>query len=268
MIDARALAVLEEGRQARDIAELADEFEDVGGGTMSYAGPFAWANQACGLGLAGPVSDSDLDRIVEFYDARGEPGEVELAAYADPSVARGLASRGFALDSIENVFAIDVEEHRRTLRRAIPREVSQLRGLVLERIEKLGEAEIAEFIAVSTSGFRNEKNAAVLEKLTRRVIEHACSSSWIVRLDGDVCAATQMACRGDVACMFATSVLPEFRGRGIQRALIDARIEHGRESGARFVCIHSAPGIATERNARRAGMELVYAKAVLERRPR
>lgn len=69
-----------------------------------------------------------------------------------------------------------------------------------------------------------------------------------------------MAGGGRVVAMFGASVLPTFRNRGVQQALIAARLNHGIEHGATMSSIGSKPGIPTERNARRMGFQLAYTK--------
>ena len=69
--------------------------------------------------------------------------------------------------------------------------------------------------------------------------------------------------RDGLAALFGTSVLPAFRRRGIQTALIAARLERARQRDCTFATIHSRPGIPTERNAKRMGFALVYTKAIM-----
>ncbi|MCA8971184.1 MAG: GNAT family N-acetyltransferase [Planctomycetes bacterium] len=263
-LDALALARLEEARQATAIAELADESIDIAGGTMSYAGPGVWANQVCGIGLSSAVTDAELDRIVAFYDARGEPGEIEVASCAHETCIRGLGSRGFVLKEIEYVFAID---GTRTDIDPISFARLEASGLEMLRVDPSHDSVVDEFVEVGTRGFKAPGETVLPDeiKLLRRVVAHPRTSAWIVRFEGQTCGVTAMECAGDVACLFATTVTPEFRGRGIQRALMEARLRHGLDAGCRYVCIHSAAGIATERNARRLGMELCYVKAILTR---
>lgn len=66
-----------------------------------------------------------------------------------------------------------------------------------------------------------------------------------------------------VGCFFGVSELPEFRRRGIQQALIAARLQACVDAGCELACIHSSPGIGTERNAARMGFALAYTKVTL-----
>jgi hypothetical protein len=45
------IAHLEEHRQAVSTAEIAHEAVPLAGGVMTYSGPGAWRDQACGLGF-------------------------------------------------------------------------------------------------------------------------------------------------------------------------------------------------------------------------
>ncbi|MCB9918371.1 MAG: GNAT family N-acetyltransferase [Planctomycetes bacterium] len=259
------LARLEESRQATAIRELADESEHIAGGTMSYAGPGVWANQVCGIGLDRPIDTKELDRIFEFFDERGEPGEIELAAHAHESCLRGLGQRGFHLREIEYVFAVDTTRVAVDTRTLDP---LRARGLELLRVDPCDDAVVETFVELGTRGFKPSGEPVQPDeiKLLHRVVAHPRTAAWLVRFEGEPCGVTAMECASEVACLFATTVTPAFRRRGIQRALMELRLQHGRDAGCRYVCVHSAAGIATERNARRLGMELRYAKAILARR--
>jgi GNAT superfamily N-acetyltransferase len=60
-----------------------------------------------------------------------------------------------------------------------------------------------------------------------------------------------------VGWLRAGTVLPEYRGRGIQGALITARVRRARELGCELVGASANQGGSSARNVRRAGMEEV-----------
>jgi GNAT superfamily N-acetyltransferase len=66
--------------------------------------------------------------------------------------------------------------------------------------------------------------------------------------------------------LFGTSVLPAFRRRGIQQALIAARLGRALSLRADLASITSHPGIPTERNAARLGFQLAFVRSVLVKR--
>ena len=89
--------------------------------------------------------------------------------------------------------------------------------------------------------------------------------SVIARVGGRAAGAGSMEVSGPCAGIFGASVLPEFRRRGIQQALLAERLNIAAERGAVVACIGSKPGIGTERNVRRMGFQLAYTKVHLVR---
>lgn len=273
-LDGHRIAVLEEWRQARSVAEIASESEDVAGGTMSWSGPGSWSNQASGLGLRGPVSHRDLDRVVAFYRDRGAPARIEVASHADETLLRGLRSRGFGLVAFELVFAAIVEPGEDSHRRMT---VPLAERVAIGRHEPGDDAADEAFARVSMSGFVPAGGELAPNDLAvgLRCIRHPRSinvGAW-EGPDRRLVGAGGMELMPDapdedgtptpVACFFGVSVLPEARRRGIQQALIAERLQACADAGCRLACIHSPPGIGTERNAQRMGFDLAYTKVTL-----
>ncbi len=261
-MDYRQIAELEEARQAVGTAEVALHSEQVAGGIMSFAGIGSWANQACGLGLDGPVSDADLDRFVDFYVERGVEPKLEVCPFADETLIKGLAARGFELREFENVLFRDLSiEHdlRGLLEQGWPHDLD------LVHVEPGNKPQVRTFVEVSTSGFRppDQPIDDVFFDVTSRVVQHPRCDHYLAMVEGKPVGGGGMESSGEIACLFGTSVLPEFRRRGIQAALIVRRLERARELSCRWGVIHTLPGIATERNSRRLGFELAYTKVIM-----
>jgi hypothetical protein len=75
---------------------------DAGGGRALFSRPGSPLNKVLGLGLHGPVTDGDLDRIEAFYRTRNAPTQIELCPLAYGDVAARLCARGYALEAFEN----------------------------------------------------------------------------------------------------------------------------------------------------------------------
>jgi GNAT superfamily N-acetyltransferase len=259
--DLVAIARLEEDRQAVATAEIARESEGLAGGQMTFGGEGSWANQAAGVGLNGPVSDAELDRLVAFYVERGHEPKIEVPSVAHPGLHAGLAARGFVLREWEHVF-VRVLEPSEDLSRpasALPT------GLAVERVDVSDDAAAREWVELSLGGFHGPERPMTGSdvELGLGTARHPRSTCFVARMNGVGAGAAGVEVRGATSALFATSVVPEFRRRGIQLALMARRLEHARDHGARLACIHSRPGAATERNAMRLGFFLAYPKAVL-----
>ncbi len=271
MIDPEHIAHLEEHRQALGVAEIADLAEPIMGGMMSFTAPGSWTNQACGLSLDGRVTDAELDRLVEFYVSRGCAPRVELCPFADRTLIDGLAVRGFVLADFETVLArsTDIGATDPALACRPPE------GIKIRRISPGDLEQVDQWIRVSSSGFTQPDSVgyAISYEASRRVAVHPRVACFVAVCGTEVVGAGGVEIASpqgtdSIACLIATSVLPEFRRRGVQQALITARLAHAREQGAIWATIQSKPRISTERNARRLGFETAYTKCVLVlRRP-
>ena len=60
--------------------------------------------------------------------------------------------------------------------------------------------------------------------------------------------------------LYSASVLPEFRGRGIQKALLHARMEYARAAGCDYAMVFTAPNSTSEQNVMKIGFEKAYEK--------
>jgi GNAT superfamily N-acetyltransferase len=83
---------------------------------------------------------------------------------------------------------------------------------------------------------------------------------------GETCVgAGSVEVSGPISTLFGLSVLAPFRRRGVQQALMAARLQWAATNGARFSTISARPGVGTIRNARRMGFQVVYTKVHLVR---
>ncbi len=256
------IARLEEDRQAVGTADIATEAVAIAGGWMCYEAPGSWSNQAAGLGLAGPVSDAELDALVAFYETRKAEPRIEVCPFVDDSLVVGLAERGFVLCEFENVLARELTADE-DLRAIAPH--GSPAGLTIERVDAADAERVALFADVSSSGFRAEGTAVPPSDLalTTRIAAHPRCDSYLAMIDDEPAGGGSMEVGEHVGSLFSTSVLPAYRRRGIQAALIVQRLERARERGCRLVCIHSQPGIPTERNAARLGFAIAYTKVLM-----
>ncbi len=256
------IARVEERRQGRGIAEIADEAREFAGGWMCFGGRGSWTNQAAGAGLSGPVSDAELDDFVAWYVERGVEPTIEVASMAHATLLDGLAARGFILREFENVLARELPPGE-DLPAALPHGWPD--GLEVVRVDPADAEQVEAYVEHSTVGFRptDQPITNVLARSVRRTVAHARCDCFLALVDGAPVGGGAVETAGEAASLFGTSVHPDHRRRGIQAALITRRLETARDRGARVVCIHSQPGIPTERNAARLGFALAYAKAKL-----
>ena len=77
--------------------------EMIAGGTAVFGGGVYPANHIVGMGLYGPVTGADIDRVEEFYRSRGVPCEIVVSPLADRSLLELLAPRGYRITEFNSV---------------------------------------------------------------------------------------------------------------------------------------------------------------------
>lgn len=261
-MDLHTALVAETRRQQRGLASIALEHVELMGGVVAWAGVGSWGSQAVGIGISGPVTDAELDALVAFYDERGGEAKVELLPIADATAVEGLAARGFVMVRFENMWLRELPEGE-DLRALLPH------GWPDAAFDDVRPGEERMFTELAGRGFvaEGETMSDADLDLGLRMLEKPGVVGVIARVGGVPAGAASGAVDQGCAGLFGASVLPAYRRRGLQSALIVARMERLRERGATQICIESEPGIPTERNARRLGFALAGTKVLL-RRPR
>jgi len=262
--DTAAHALTFERGQAQAMVELAVEARPVADGWMTFGGQGAFINKACGLGLAGPVPDSTAQEVFDFFAERGVEPKVELCPFVHPSLLAALGRSGYRLQEFENVLFRHLEKGE-DFRRALPQGWPV--GLEVVRIDATDARAVEAYVDVASSGFfpDGEKMSEGFRATALRAPQLPHYDSFLARLDGRAVGAGGCASRGGHTTLFGASVLPGFRKRGVQQALILARLERAASLGSRLAAIVSHPGVATERNAGRLGFRMAYTRAILVR---
>lgn len=248
---------MEECRQAEGIAEVAAESRRIAGGTMARDVPGTWFNYAVGLGLHGPVSDAEVGQLIEFYSERGIEPRVELCPFADDSLIGHLAAAGFVTRLFEMTFYRELD---RTV--VVTPGYSPPTGLSIRAVDKANDAEVLDFVTVTTSGFMPDVSPIPQEFLDPGIksVKHPKSVAAAAWFDGRMIGGGAIFRSTEVAHLAGLSVLPEYRRRGIQQALIAWRLNEAARLGCRIATVGSRPDHGTERNVRRMGFSLAYTK--------
>ncbi|CAM3286791.1 GNAT family N-acetyltransferase [Corallococcus sp. ZKHCc1 1396] len=250
-----------ERKQAEAVVALATESAPLADGWMVFGGVGSYVNKSCGYGHGREVTGAELDALVEFFSSRGVEPKAEISPFVPVTLLHALAERGFVLREFETVLyrpLRDVEALRK-LGQGAPSE------LVIKRVDPSDDAAVRTFAEVSGSGFvpEGEKMSDLFLSLGMKGARTPGTDAFVAWLDGVPVGAGGCESSEGLTTLFGTSVLPAYRRRGIQQALIAARLARGVERGSDLAAIMSAPGIPTERNAMRLGFLMAYCRAVL-----
>jgi ribosomal protein S18 acetylase RimI-like enzyme len=237
----------------------------IGGGVAVFVRPDSPMNKAIGLGFDGAIDDAELADVEAAWQERRAPLQVELAALARCEAAQQLAARGYELRAFENVLGC-----------ALPvRGGAAPPGLVVERTSDAEtdawiEAVVDSFVhgdgtgAGSPDAFaRGEMTASMREMMAVPDMHR-----YVVHHDGAIAGGASMRLDPEgVAQLCGAGTLPAFRRRGVQSALLHARLAVAAAAGCDVAVITTQPGSKSQANAQRHGFALLYTRAILVKAP-
>jgi GNAT superfamily N-acetyltransferase len=256
------IARLLERKQGSSLVGLTRETVPLAEGWMIFDGQGSPLNKTCGIGLGRPLTEAELDGIITFFTERGVEPIVELCPFVPPGLIQALGQRGFVLREFVNALVRDLQGGREP-RAMMPSGWPP--GITVERVDPADAAAVREYAEVSASGFLPEGMAVpeVFLQFSTKAASMPGYDLYVAREGRTLVGAGGCESGEGVTLLFGTSVKPAWRRRGIQQALIAARLERGKERGSRLAVINSGPGIPTERNATRLGFGMAYTRAVL-----
>ena len=226
----------------------------VGGGYAVYCGANSPVTQAVGLGLNGVVSKEEFDRLEEFYFSRKESVRVETCPMADGSLIEHYRERGYFVSEFSNVMVRPVEKSATT---ELPAGIE---------VQKAAEGEIDLWTLTVAQGFAEHFPVTQeLLSIMRMFADGKNTECYFARVDGKIAGGATLALRGRIAGLFGASTLPQFRNRGVQTALLHARMRRAAEMGCDLAMSIAAPGSASQRNITRRGFRTLYTRVKFER---
>ena len=240
-----------EARRAIDPDCLA-EAASIADGWAVFEGPGSTLNEVRGLGLAGPIGAADIDRIDDFYRGRAGVYRVGVCPLADRSLAALLGERGFRVVAFENVlFARTIDL---TPPSADPAIVA-------------GPASREEFDTynwvVAGSFFAPEPTPPEILAFADAMLRAEGVYPRLARIDGEPAGGAALIVRDGLALLAGAATRPEYRRRGVQRALHADRLGLAVQLGCDLVCQGAEPGSSSQRNAERIGLRVAYTKVFL-----
>ena len=233
----------------------------ISGGTAIYAGPQSPMNKVIGLGFDTGLDPVALGEIEARWRERDEPVRIELSTLVDPAIAGELSDRGYRLRGFENVLA---------------RRLDDLDGSDVSTgitVELIGDDDLDEWFRIAVDAFANMDGTGSVadEALPREDLERALGellnvlgmARYLARVDGVAAGEAALNIDDNLAQLAGSGTAPAFRGRGVQKALVQRRLHDARDAGCDFAVVVTAPGSRSQDNVMRRGFELLYSRAIL-----
>jgi N-acetylglutamate synthase-like GNAT family acetyltransferase len=218
--------------------QLRTDAETAGADRVEHLGPLLLATFPGGsgfvtyrdLGGAGATEIRDLVRAaLEHYLADPDVDEVEWKTRGHdeaPGLHDALLEQGFVPDEPESVMLGELTD--------LAVEVPLPEGVTVRRVTE--ERDVRAVAAMQAEVFGHPSSEGVALALLRRLAEDDGTELWVAEADGRVVSAGRLepVAGTDFAGIWGGATLPEWRGRGLYRAVTAARARSALALGKRF----------------------------------
>lgn len=219
-----------------------------GGASLPLGGGFA---HGCGaghplsqaLGLLDPVDPAELEAAEAFL---GSPTVLEVCPAADPGLWPLLARRGYRVGQFQHQLA-----------RPLAARPEGAEGFSLRPIEAHEEVLLAKLLA---AGFSDQDDWRDLDPPFTLGPGGPTCLRYLAFLDGEPAGGATLVWEEGVAFLVGDAVLPRFRGRGLQKALIRARLLEAWQRGCDLAGATTLPWSHSQRAYESCGFRVVYPK--------
>jgi GNAT superfamily N-acetyltransferase len=234
----------------------------IGGGAATFAGVDSPYSKVIGVGFSDEIADDELDALEHRYAERGAPVSFEISTLADPELAERLSVRGYRLVSFENVLV-----------RPIADDLGEPSGDIEVR---RAEDDRRTWLHIAVESALNADDAGVPwhQEFTREELERAELAAlaagaqlFLASVGGVPAGAASIRYAGTIAQMTGAGTRPALRRRGVQKALLAARLRDAAAAGCELAVVTTQPGSTSQANVQRTGFDLAYARAVMSKEP-
>lgn len=123
-------------------------------------------------------------------------------------------------------------------------------------IEIVEQEDLPRWAHIVSLGFEHESAAAEFERYAKTESIYP----YAARIDGEIAAGGTIAIHGDICDLGVTSTLPEYRGKGLQKYLLQARLAFANKQGATLATVTTEPGSISDLNIQKMGFYCAYTR--------
>jgi GNAT superfamily N-acetyltransferase len=220
------------------------------GAYAAFDGPDSPITQSFGLGLFEELRPSTLEALERFFLDRGAPVQHELCPLAGVAALRLLCDRGYRPVEISSV-----------LYRTVEKPESSVRGDIAVRVARGAEAAVWTDVCARAWGHEHPELGDFLRESASVSASREGSLCFLAEIGGVPGAAGALCVDEGVALFAGSATVAELRRRGLQAALLEARMRWAFEHGCDLAMMVAMAGSDSQRNAERKGFRIAYTRA-------
>ena len=230
----------------------------VAGGQAVCTGRDFFSNRAMGLGVHESTSVADIERVEAFYSKRDLPSEIEVASMADRGLLQALGERRYQPVRFRNIYAMTLPG---------PPTPSASTSTTSFEVAEVDDAIAARWSDALLDGFEytDPVDRSRVTLWNQMIHDQSAMTAFAAVVGGEVVGAASVIIVGTSAVLGGAATVPAYRRRGIQTALIRARLDIARRAGCGLAVVTADPGSISGRNCERTGFQMVCNHLVMRR---
>jgi GNAT superfamily N-acetyltransferase len=222
----------------------------IAGVDVTFDGAESPVTQTFGMGMLEDPTPGALEEIEAFFAARESPVQHEVSPFAGVATLQLLCARGYAPFELSSVLYQPIESRPA---------FEQPPGI---EVRVIGSSDAELWTGISARGWAHEhpEFEGFMREIGTLLTSREGSACFLATLDGTPAAAGALSIYRGVALFAGASTVPEHRRRGLQSALLVARMDYAREQGCDLAMMVAEPGSNSQRNAQRQGFAIAYTR--------
>lgn len=219
------------------------------GAYAAFDGIGSPATQSFGLGLFEDLNRETLDVIERFFLDRGAQVFHEVSPFVGVAAIELLCARQYRPIEISSV-----------MYRPVEKPATEDRGDISVRVTGQEEAHL--WATVGAKAWSHERPELLDFVLQSAAISAAREQSpcFLAELDGQPGATGSLCIYKGVALFAGAATIPQMRRRGLQAALLRARMRYAFDRGCDMAMMVAEAGSESQRNAERKGFRIAYTR--------
>jgi GNAT superfamily N-acetyltransferase len=234
--------------------EIGAAEQEICGGHMVFAGLGSPIGRLTGSGLDQPFSAEVLDEVEQFYRERKAPSQVDLTPLHEPAVFEMFKERGYAIAELNNVLYQKLDPNEEF---PSPPEHCEIRRSHPEEANLTG--------AIVESAFFPDGAPEAFQGLIAPLYQMENALAFVATIQGKpiACGTGIVIPQHRVFALCGAGTLAAYRGRGLQTALLQARMAAAAQAGCEYAVVVTQGGTTSQRNAERLGFRVAYSKVTV-----
>jgi len=236
--------------------EIGAAEEAVCGGHMSFCGLGSPVGRAVGLGLDRPFTADDLDQVEAFYRSHKAPAQVDLCPLHEPMVFEMFKERGYAIAELNNVLYRKLDAGEKF---PPPPAGCEIRRARMEEADVAG--------AIVEGAFFPDGAPEAFRGLVKPLYQMEGALAFVASVENKpvACGTGLVIAEHKMFALCGAGTLSGYRGRGLQTALLRARMAAAVQAGCEYAVVVTQGGTTSQRNVERLGFRVAYSKVTVIR---